>query len=82
MGSENMFINSEFVDAKYGLGIGSYNALNNIAYGSTFRDNEITIGQDKNRKSGGSGALLKVNVYRTKRSGSRSLQHSRRTLVF
>jgi len=66
MGSENMFINSEFVDARYGLGIGSYNALNNIAYGSTFRDNEITIGQDKSRLSGGSGALLKVNVIGTK----------------
>ncbi len=66
MGSENMFIDSEFENAKYGLGIGSYNALNNIAYGSTFKDNEITIGQDRTRNTGGSGALLDVNVVGTK----------------
>lgn len=66
MGSENMFINSEFSNAGFGLAIGSYNALNNIAYGSVFRNNEITIGQDKTRNTGGSGALLNVNVTGTK----------------
>lgn len=66
MGSENMFIDSEFEHAKYGLAIGSYNALNNIAYGSTFKDNDITIGQDRTRNTGGSGALLDVNVIGTK----------------
>lgn len=67
MGSENMFINSEFKNAKYGLGIGSYNALQNIAYGSYFNNNEITMGQDNTRNSGGSGALLNVKVSGTKK---------------
>lgn len=62
MGSENMFINSDFVNARYGLAIGSYNALNNIAYGSVFRNNEITIGQDPVQRTGGSGALMLVDV--------------------
>ena len=66
MGSENMFIECEFVNAGYGLAIGSYNALNNIAYGSSFKDNEITIGQDPRRRSGGSGSLLKSDVSGTK----------------
>ncbi len=67
MGSENMFINSVFKDAKYGLAIGSYNALNNIAYGSNFLNNYITIGHDKKFKTGGTGSLLNVNIVGTKK---------------
>jgi len=60
--SENMFIHSSFRDAKYGLGIGSFNALANIAYGSDFRNNEITMGHGEEGLSGGTWAVLHCTV--------------------
>lgn len=50
--SENMMIDAEFSDAKFGLGVGGHNALANVVYSGTFRDNEIAMGHGEEKVCG------------------------------
>ena len=50
--SENLMVNCEFRDAEFGLASGSFNALANIAYDSSFHDNQIAMGHDGNLRAG------------------------------
>jgi hypothetical protein len=68
MGSENMFVNSKFENANYGLAIGSYNALNNIVYNSTFSNNAISVGHDSSKRSGGTAGLINVDISKSMQS--------------
>jgi len=61
-GSENMMIRSTFRDAKIGLGIGSYNALANLTYGSSFQNNQIAIGHGEEGYSGGTWATYHTSI--------------------
>lgn len=42
--SENLMVGVEFRNARYGLGVGGYNALANVAYDGSWVDNEINAG--------------------------------------
>ena len=52
-GEGNMMIHSEFRNARFGLGIGGFNVLNNNVYFSDFVDNEVMIGHGEEGNSGG-----------------------------
>ncbi len=41
-----MMVHCSFEEAKYGMGIGSFNALSHLVYHGSFIDNEITVGHD------------------------------------
>ncbi len=64
--SENLFIETVFSRARFGLAVGAYNALANIVYGGRFDDNEITVGHPESGLSGGTWMLLGVTIRGTR----------------
>ncbi len=78
--SENLFVDSKFVEAGVGVAIGSYNALSNLIADSTFSQTDWNIGFSDER-SGGSWVVLHAKAVGTrlgvlyKPSLSRALYH-------
>ena len=65
--SENMMIHSEFKNARYGLAVGSMNAIANLVYGGLFRDNQTTMGHDADASwQGGTWAVYGATVRGTR----------------
>lgn len=67
MCSENMMVGCTFEDAKYGIAVGNYNSLANVAYDCAFTNNFITVGQSDGM-SGGTVHLIHANITGTKNS--------------
>lgn len=57
-----MYINSSFSSAKYGLGVGNYNAYNNLVYSGSFTGNVHATGHGEEGQAGGTWAIIHGSI--------------------
>jgi hypothetical protein len=60
--SENMYINSSFSNAKYGLGVGNFNAFNNLVYSGSFSGNVYATGHGEEGQQGGTWGIIHGSI--------------------